>query len=320
MIAPDVAADLEAEEPWRVARALGLIAGAKCFALWGIRASAHDGRWVCECVGGGRGDCKKSQPGKHPRKGGWQDAATADPEQLTRFSQMYPRANVAIRTGGPSGIVIVDVDGETGLASLEAAGERLGPLPETVRSRSGREGVGFHLWFALEPGAPVPRNSAGKLGPGIDVRGEGGYALTPGSLHKSGRRYAWEASPAVVAFAQLPQAWLDALETPAPAQLTPRASSPSRRLPGAAGRHAAGSRYIGDGEGRGGYNAPIYARACQYFAAQPDAPAEPLISALLEAVAAAPKAPGRDASRYLAEGYLREQAERARAFVQATRQ
>jgi hypothetical protein len=40
------------------------------------------------------------------------------------------------------------------------------------------------------PGAEL-RNSVGRLGPGLDIRATGGYALVPPSVHPSGRRYAW---------------------------------------------------------------------------------------------------------------------------------
>src|SRR5690606_27990189 len=38
---------------------------------------------------------------------------------------------------------------------------------------------------------PVP-NSAGKLGPKIDVRGDGGYIVAPPSVHARGHRYRWD--------------------------------------------------------------------------------------------------------------------------------
>lgn len=50
------------------------------------------------------------------------------------------------------------------------------------------------------------RNSAGKIAPGIDVRGDGGYVLAPPSIHPTGRRYEWSVDCAS-ALATAP-AWL----------------------------------------------------------------------------------------------------------------
>jgi hypothetical protein len=52
---------------------------------------------------------------------------------------------------------------------------------------TGRDGRGEHLYFRL--GAHKVRNSAGLMGPGIDIRGTGGYVLLPPSVHPSGRVY-----------------------------------------------------------------------------------------------------------------------------------
>jgi hypothetical protein len=94
---------------------------------------------------------------------------------------------VAIVTGGVSGLVVLDVDprhgGDRSLRQLELDE---GPLPVTLESRTG--GGGRHLWFSSggSPGSP-----SRILAPGIDVKGEGGLAIAPPSLHASGERYAW---------------------------------------------------------------------------------------------------------------------------------
>jgi hypothetical protein len=40
---------------------------------------------------------------------------------------------------------------------------------------------GYHLYFRIPPGKPSPRNKAG-FRPGIDIRGDGGYVVAPGSV------------------------------------------------------------------------------------------------------------------------------------------
>jgi hypothetical protein len=50
------------------------------------------------------------------------------------------------------------------------------------------------------------RNSAGRIAVGIDVRGDGGYAIAPPSQHPSGRPYCWSVDSAS-AFAEAPE-WL----------------------------------------------------------------------------------------------------------------
>src|SRR5262249_1864279 len=47
---------------------------------------------------------------------------------------------------------------------------------------------GRHLWF--ECTAPITC-SAGRVGSGIDVRGDGGYIIAPPSIHPSGAVYTW---------------------------------------------------------------------------------------------------------------------------------
>jgi hypothetical protein len=56
------------------------------------------------------------------------------------------------------------------------------PVPETARARTG--GGGIHLYFRY-PRETEIRNGAGLLGPGLDVRGEGGYVVVPPSRTQS---------------------------------------------------------------------------------------------------------------------------------------
>lgn len=79
----------------------------------------------------------------------------------------------------------MDIDGDEGEASLRRLEAEHEELPLTVTVLTG--GGGRHLYF-LYPGQLVP-NSAGKLGEGLDIRGDGGYVVVPPSVHASGCEY-----------------------------------------------------------------------------------------------------------------------------------
>lgn len=82
---------------------------------------------------------------------------------------------------------MLDIDPRHGgLASLEALKKRR-PLPRGPQVLTG--GGGQHLYFA-HPGGSVA-NSSGRLGDGLDVRGDGGYVVAPPSLHMTGNSYKW---------------------------------------------------------------------------------------------------------------------------------
>ena len=133
------------------------------------------------------------EPGaKRPltRNGHWD--ATTDLRVVERWWKQWPSSNVGVPTGKKSGLVVLDVDldasGPESLATLERAGT---PVPKTARARTG--GGGIHVFFRYPRGTEI-RNSAGLLGPGLDVRGEGGYIVVPPSRTKG--LYEWvDSSP-----------------------------------------------------------------------------------------------------------------------------
>ena len=143
-----------------------------------------DGPARCSCA---NESC--DSPAKHPRtQRGLQDGTT-DGEAIRGWWASCPAANVAIVTGATSGLVVLDVDprhgGEEALRDLET---QYASLSMTVTAETG--GGGLHYYFALPLGLAV-RNSAGRLGPGLDVRCDGGYVVAPPSRHSSGGQYAW---------------------------------------------------------------------------------------------------------------------------------
>lgn len=91
----------------------------------------------------------------------------------------------------------MDAEGE--LRKLE---RQHGGIPPTVESVTGR---GRHLFFKTPPDISI-RCSAGRLGPGLDIRGDGGFVVLPPSVHPSSRVYCWSVNSAN-AFADAP-AWL----------------------------------------------------------------------------------------------------------------
>jgi putative DNA primase/helicase len=115
-----------------------------------------------------------------------------------------PEAGIAIITGAISGIVVLDVDAKSdGRESLEQLQNEHGHLPKTVTVKTG--GGGRHFYFP-HPGGKI-RPSAGKLGRGLDIRGDGAYVVAPPSAHKSGQAYEWKRDPDSTKLAQLPK-WL----------------------------------------------------------------------------------------------------------------
>jgi Bifunctional DNA primase/polymerase, N-terminal len=120
--------------------------------------------------------------------------ATTNPETLRRWFERFPY-NVGIRTGTPSNIFIVDIDGDLGFASLAEIESQYGRLPQTLLSATGN---GRHHWFATRH-HPIPCSTA-KIGAGLDVKGDGGYVAAPPSIHPNGKTYRWfddSKSPAV---------------------------------------------------------------------------------------------------------------------------
>jgi hypothetical protein len=113
--------------------------------------------------------------------------ATTDAPHLSAWWRRWPDANVGVPTGEQSGLLVLDVDSDAGGPDSLALLERLyDPLPRTAKARTG--GGGVHVFFRYPAGEMV-RNSAGKLGPGLDVRGEGGYVVVPPSRTQSA--YEW---------------------------------------------------------------------------------------------------------------------------------
>lgn len=111
---------------------------------------------------------------KRPACWGGFKAASADAARVRRLFRIPSTRLIGMPTGEASGYDVIDVDPRhDGHKWLLAHAERL-PRTQVHRTRGG----GVHLLFRHHPGI---RNSASRIAPGVDVRGDGGYAVIPPS-------------------------------------------------------------------------------------------------------------------------------------------
>jgi len=121
-------------------------------------------------------------------KGGFK-SATKDPKTIQSWWEQHPTAMVGMPTGDITGIFVLDVDehgkvsGNSSLADLET---KHGKLPETLEALT--PSGGRHLYFK---NVSSLKCSAGVVGPGLDIRANGGYIIAPGSINSDGKQYLW---------------------------------------------------------------------------------------------------------------------------------
>ncbi|MER9911685.1 bifunctional DNA primase/polymerase [Mesorhizobium sp. M0050] len=140
-------------------------------------------------------------------------AATKNERIVREWWSRTPDAMIGIPTGKATGVWVLDLDRKPGvgdghdwLEDMESANE---PLPHTGRATT--MGGGTHLFFRHVDGI---RNRGG-LGVAVDVRGDGGYVIAPGSVAGDGRSYEWIDGCGPEHIADAPQ-WLLDLVTPPP--------------------------------------------------------------------------------------------------------
>lgn len=126
---------------------------------------------------------------KHPLVARGFHAASRDEEQVRQWWGQWPHALVGAPTGRANGVLVLDadVDKDRGINGLDAL-HWLPNLPDTLEATTPRGGR--HYYLRLPSGLYIP-SSASKLGPGIDIRCEGGYVILPGSITRRGR-YDWD--------------------------------------------------------------------------------------------------------------------------------
>jgi hypothetical protein len=152
---------------------------------------------------------------------GFKDATVDEKQIRLWWGKQYPSAMIGMPTGAASDKVVLDgdvdpgkgIDGPQELAQLVAKNS---PLPKTPTSVTPR--TGMHYFFA-RPESPVIKNSKGKLGRGLDIRGEGGYVILPPSVRSDGTPYRWANGADFSSCAQLP-AWLIKILVTSPRERT----------------------------------------------------------------------------------------------------
>jgi putative DNA primase/helicase len=155
---------------------------------------AQIGEHLCHkniCKDRGKHPCHQSvcdSVGKHPRtKNGVHDAST-DEVKIRRWWEIWEDANIGVASGKEAGFFLLDIDPRNGGdETLTALNHKHGRLPETRTAETG--GGGVHLLFKY-PDFPM-KNSTGDLGPGLDIKSDGGSIVVAPSLHPSGKRYRW---------------------------------------------------------------------------------------------------------------------------------
>ena len=170
--------------------------------------SAANGR--CTCKDGAECD----SPGKHPRVAKWESVATTNPAAVREMFTRWPSANLGWALGRDE-CAAVDVDPRNGGFDSFAVLERECGSLDTKRQNTGGGGV-HHIVHVPSGTVLQSRNNAfGDSYPGIDLNSGGGFfiVLAAPSIHYSGESLRmWDgSSPAQLA--ELPIAWVNAIQT-----------------------------------------------------------------------------------------------------------
>ncbi|MBX5017482.1 MULTISPECIES: bifunctional DNA primase/polymerase [Rhizobium] len=143
------------------------------------------------------------------------NGATLNTPLIGRLWARFPDAMIGVPTGEKIGAWVLDIDvppghadGRIWLAEMEA---KHGRLPET-RTATTASGGRHYFW---KYSSDVKNRAS--IGPGADLRGEGGYVIAAGSVMADGRRYAWDNDFDI---AEAPE-WLMKLATPQQSAPTP---------------------------------------------------------------------------------------------------
>jgi hypothetical protein len=118
------------------------------------------------------------------------------PDEVEKWWDKWPDANIGICCGKVSGIVAIDIDAQEAQEFYRA---EYGEIHNTIRQTTGKPG-GLHLIFAY-PGDGKPYRNIGDVSNTksetieIHARGDGGYFVACPSIHPNGTQYQWILDP-----------------------------------------------------------------------------------------------------------------------------
>lgn len=112
---------------------------------------------------------RKKEP---PLFDGLQKYASTDPQKVQNWWRSADN-NIGIATGSDSGVWVLDVDGDEGEAALRKLEAALPPTIEVIT------GDGRHVYFRWPAGFDIRNSHCRDDLPGLDWRGDGGYAVAP---------------------------------------------------------------------------------------------------------------------------------------------
>ena len=115
----------------------------------------------------------------------WESYQTtkASPEEIKSWFTKWPGAMIGICTGEISGLLVVDCDNDGAYQKIQDL------LPDSFVTCIAKTPRGYHIYLIYPKGEQIS-NAAGIM-PGVDVRGQGGYIIAPGSVNTEGKAYTW---------------------------------------------------------------------------------------------------------------------------------
>lgn len=144
--------------------------------------------------------------------------STTDLDRITAWWTRTPDAGIGIAAGPTSGIWVLDIDIDTAkdgrdtLADLET---QHGQLPDTLTQLT--PSGGEHRVFTWPTSHDIRNSQSGRIGAGLDVRGDGGYICAEPTTLDNGRAYEFDLGCDTIADAPV---WLLNLVAPTPAPTT----------------------------------------------------------------------------------------------------